>query len=787
MIVKTMGHYQISNQIGRELTFQKRAFIPPMGNSYMRIIVVTALLLCICGLARAQETALYFSSSPNDYIGGGQQRYYAPPQVTITGSANTTTSVVTFNITNFDASPSIWWYLNFSAANNNPLVPGTYLNAVRYPFQDFSQNGFSFYGEGRGCNTLTGEFTVLEAVYGAGGTIVRFAADFVQHCEGGTSALYGGIRFNSTVMASVPVLSFLLPSSTPAGTAFTLTLNGANFIDGSYVRWNGIGRPTTILSSTQMTAAIPIGDVAVPGAAEVTVFNPGQGGGISNPLSVTITNPVPRITSLSSTTAIVGAIGFTLTVTGTNFVSGAVVQWNGDSRITTFASSTQLTVAIPAADLVNVGNAQVTVFNPGPGGGVSNSISFAIVNPSPVITLLSPASAVAGGNTFSLTVNGSNFLNGSIVQWNRSNRTTTFGSNSQLIATIPASDIVALGYVQISVINPQPGGGSSNSLVFAIGNPIAVITSLSPPSTVAGSDAIALTVTGSNFLPGSVVRWNGSSRPTLFTGGQLVAAIPATDIVNAGTAQITVLNPGPGGGISNSLGFKIEPDAGNSYPYRYHFAQIAVGGGWQSTLTYVNYSPQSVVCQTSFLSDSGAPLLVPFGGAAAASHNDTIPAGGMLHRESTADIESRIAVGWAQAQCTGPIMASLLYRFYQGGVATAEASVNGVTPATKFVTFANDLTGIAYANPSAESAAVTFTALDSAGVKLGTASLTFSPGIHGAAFAAEILKLQSFSGSIQIVSTVPIVVLFVNYEAAPVFSSLPSGDLDSSTPLSSEK
>src|SRR5437870_4871150 len=231
----------------------------------MRIVCIAALLLCICDAAKAEETALYFSSSPNDYIGGGQQRYHAPPQVSFTVTSNPANSRISFSVTNFNTSPSIWWYLDFAAANNVPLVPGRYLNAVRYPFQDPSQNGLSLGGEGRGCNTLTGEFTVLESVYGSGGTVVRFAADFIQHCEGGTAALYGGIRYNSRVTNPVPVLDSLSPSSIPSGSAFTLTVNGSNFIAGSYVRWNEIGRPTTLISSSQMTAAIPIGDVASSG------------------------------------------------------------------------------------------------------------------------------------------------------------------------------------------------------------------------------------------------------------------------------------------------------------------------------------------------------------------------------------------------------------------------------------------------------------------------------------------------------------------------------------------
>jgi trimeric autotransporter adhesin len=89
-------------------------------------------------------------------------------------------------------------------------------------------------------------------------------------------------------------------------------------------------------------------------------------------------NPVPILTSLNPNSATAGGQGFTLTVNGTNFVSGATVRWNGQNRTTNFVSATQLTAQITAADIANAGTASVTVFNPAPGGGVSNAVNFTI-------------------------------------------------------------------------------------------------------------------------------------------------------------------------------------------------------------------------------------------------------------------------------------------------------------------------------------------------------------------------------------------------------------------------
>ena len=93
--------------------------------------------------------------------------------------------------------------------------------------------------------------------------------------------------------------------------------------------------------------------------------------------------------------------GFTLTVTGSNFVSGASVRWNGSARTTTFVSASQLTATIAAADIAAAGTAQVTVANPD--GSVSNALSFTITAPGPTLASLSPSSAPARGG-FTLTV-----------------------------------------------------------------------------------------------------------------------------------------------------------------------------------------------------------------------------------------------------------------------------------------------------------------------------------------------------------------------------------------------
>jgi len=131
-------------------------------------------------------------------------------------------------------------------------------------------------------------------------------------------------------------------------------------------------------------------------------------------------------------------------------------------------------------------------------------------------------------------------------------------SSMQITVTVPAADIANAGSASVTVVNPAPGGGTSNAVPFTINNPIANLTSLSPSSKNHGDGAFTLTVHGTGLVSTSQVKWNGSNRTTTFVNGsQVQAAITATDIATAGTAQVTVTNPGPGGGTSNALTFTI--------------------------------------------------------------------------------------------------------------------------------------------------------------------------------------------------------------------------------------
>jgi hypothetical protein len=389
---------------------------------------------------------------------------------------------------------------------------------------------------------------------------------------------------NVTAVTALPGVTSLSPSSALLdGPTFTLTVNGGAFNSSSVVQWNGNDLTTTFSSSTRLTAQVPASDLTAAGTAQVTVLNPGSQGEVSNPVTFTINNPVPSAASLSPSTVVAGSGGFTLTVNGSNFVSGSTVLWNGSSRVTAFVNSSQVTAAILASDVSTGGTASVTVSNPGPGGGISNALTFTIGNPVPALTTLSPSSKTEGSPTFTLTVSGTNFVSGAAVNWNGSPLTTTFDSSTTVKASISASLIASAGTVPVTVTNPGPGGGTSNALTFTINNPRPTITSISPPSATAGGPGFTLTVAGTNFVPTSTVDWNGSTRTTTFVNGSKVTAtILASDIATAGTDKVTVVNPGPGGGTSASSTFTVN----NPVPSITSISPSSgVAGGPQFTLT----------------------------------------------------------------------------------------------------------------------------------------------------------------------------------------------------------
>jgi hypothetical protein len=97
-------------------------------------------------------------------------------------------------------------------------------------------------------------------------------------------------------------------------------------------------------------------------------------------ISIEIFSIAPTLTGSTPDAAIAGSTGFTISVSGTDFIDGAVVRWDGVDRATTYVSTTLVTAVIPDTDIAAESQVSVTVFNPAPGGGLSNAITVDVVD-----------------------------------------------------------------------------------------------------------------------------------------------------------------------------------------------------------------------------------------------------------------------------------------------------------------------------------------------------------------------------------------------------------------------
>ncbi|MFT3914336.1 MAG: hypothetical protein QM704_09530 [Anaeromyxobacteraceae bacterium] len=174
---------------------------------------------------------------------------------------------------------------------------------------------------------------------------------------------------------------------------------------------------------------------------------------------------------------------------------------------------------------------------------------------------------------------------------------------SAALGTIDASGLYAppaVGAVTLQdptsvLVTASAGGVSSGPASLALQNPIPTLTACAPASAVLGAGALTVTVTGAGFVPGAAVRWNGATRSTAFVGAaELTATLAAGDLAAAGTAQVTVANPDPGGAVSTAKVFTVEnpaPTVTATSP-----TSVAAGSGaFTLTVDGSGFVPSSVV------------------------------------------------------------------------------------------------------------------------------------------------------------------------------------------------
>ncbi|MEO8050391.1 MAG: Ig domain-containing protein [Acidobacteriota bacterium] len=488
------------------------------------------------------------------------------------------------------------------------------------------------------------------------------------------------------------------------------------------------------------------------------------------------------LTSLNPNGATVGSPTFTLTVNGSSFVSGAVVQWNGSPLATSFVSGTQLTAAVPGSLITNLGSASVTVVNPG--STATNALTFSI-NPvavvGPVITSLSPGSAATGGSAFNLTVFGSNFLSsggiftsGATVQWNGSPLSTNFVNGTQLTAAVPGNLIANKGTASITVQNP--GGGVSNSATFTIGGISSPVTITTPPTLPLGAVGTfysqSLSAVGgtppyswsllSGALPSGLSPSNSghiSGNPT--SAGTLGFTMKVVDAASSSATQT----------------FNLTIGGSQSFTSALRVPQIVDGAGWNTRFAIINTDQVPVTFTFQFWGQNGSLLPFPILNGAPGVLTGTLSPGASFFAQSPGT-STTLQQGWAEIASSGQIGVTAIYKFNDGGprdsLGTELATQSGNSILMPFDNTQGNVTAVAIANTDSTQALTVSMLFETDGGAQSTISLVLQPHTQQT-FVAPTLNpaVAGLRGSIKFTApTADIAVVGLEFDSTGQFTSL---------------
>ena len=307
---------------------------------------------------------------------------------------------------------------------------------------------------------------------------------------------------------------------------------------------------------------------------------------------VITTNP-PTVLSVSPSSGSDNG-GTLVTITGTNFVSGAAATFGGtDASDVTVVSSTSITATTPAA---TAGTVTVLVTNPnGQSGSLNNGYTY---TPNPTLTSVSPSSGSVSGGT-PVTITGTNFASGATVTFGGTAATkVTFVSSTSITATTPAH---AAGGVSVVVTNSNGLSGMlANGFIYnAIPSTIkfvqvAAATPQTPMSAVSVAYPSAQTAGDLNVV---VVGWNDTS-----------SSVQSVTDSHDNTYTLAV-SPIRGTGLSQSI---------------YYSKNIASGS---NTVT-VTFNQAAAAVDLRVLEYSGANTLNPLDATASATGSSSTASSG---------------------------------------------------------------------------------------------------------------------------------------------------------------
>jgi hypothetical protein len=353
----------------------------------------------------------------------------------------------------------------------------------------------------------------------------------------------GSLASGFTYAVPTPTVTGVSPNTgtTVGGTSVTIT--GTNFVSGATVTFGtAAATNVTVASSTTITATTPANSA---GSVTVTVSESGQSGSLASGFTYAV--PTPTVTGVSPNAGTTAG-GTSVTISGTNFLSGATVTFGGSAATAvTVVNSTTITATTPAG---SAGGVTVTVTNAGGGSG-SLASGFTYSSTAPTVTGVSPNNgSTAGGSN--VTITGTNFVAGATVTFGSTAATNvSVTSNTTITATSPSG---SAGAVTVTVTESGQSGSLANAFTYVAPTPTVTAVSPTSGSTLGGT---AVTISGTNFATGATVKFGSvpATNVSVTNSTTMTATSPAN---SAGAVTVMVTNPsGQSGSLASAFSYVV--------------------------------------------------------------------------------------------------------------------------------------------------------------------------------------------------------------------------------------
>ena len=239
----------------------------------------------------------------------------------------------------------------------------------------------------------------------------------------------------------------------------TLSLQGRNFTDGSVATWEGSTRPTSFVSSTELSMSLETEDTGVGGFFQVAVRNDT----ISGPFTVTVTNPDPTILRYDPDRIAVGSESMEIEVASPGFLPGTTLFLDGQAIATRFVdlgrSNHRLFGTVPDDLLASEGDLTLSLRTPDPTAGTFDLGGISVFVPLPEIDSVTPSELPVTGTEVELTVFGSGFAPVSRVFIDGIEAQSQFLNTTTFRATLPVVATERPGERLVAVYTPGLVGG----------------------------------------------------------------------------------------------------------------------------------------------------------------------------------------------------------------------------------------------------------------------------------------------------------------------------------------